>query len=65
MRQINREISMDKSELLSVIDAQYSLPKTKKNKQKWREIELFHDRYRLRQELKELGMTGEDELEMY
>jgi len=56
---------MDKSELLSVIDAQYSLPKTKKNKQKWREIELFHDRYRLRQELKELGMTGEDELEMY
>ncbi|MFT4941698.1 MAG: hypothetical protein ACI88A_004768 [Paraglaciecola sp.] len=56
---------MDNSELLSVIDAQYSPSKTKKTKQKWREIEVFHERYRLQQELKELGMTGEDELEMY
>ncbi|MFQ3236262.1 MAG: hypothetical protein ACI9C4_001833 [Paraglaciecola sp.] len=59
------EISMDKSELLSGIDAESRPSKTKKTKQKWREIEAIHDRYRLRQELKELGMTAQDELEMY
>lgn len=56
---------MDKSELLSVIDAESRPTKTKTTKQKWREIEAIHDRYRLRQELKDLGMTAEDELEMY
>ncbi|MFT6897510.1 MAG: hypothetical protein ACJA13_001917 [Paraglaciecola sp.] len=59
------EISMDKSELLSVIDTESRPSKTKTTKQKWREIEAIHDRHRLRQELQELGMTAQDELEMY
>jgi hypothetical protein len=59
------EISMDKSELLSVMDEEPRPSKTKSTKQKWREIEAIHDRYRLRQELEELGMTAQDELEMY
>lgn len=56
---------MDKSELLSVIDTESRPSKTKTTKQKWREIEAIHDRHRLRQELQELGMTAQDELEMY
>ena len=56
---------MDKTELLSVIDAESRPSRNKTAKRKWREIEAIHDRYRLRQELKELGMTSQDELEMY
>lgn len=65
MRQVKMEFSMDKSELLSVIDAESRPSKSKATKRKWREIEAIHDRYRLRQELQELGMTAKDELEMY
>jgi hypothetical protein len=54
---------MDKSELLSTLDSESRTSKTKNSKRKWREIEAIHDRYQLRQELRELGMPPEDELE--
>ena len=56
---------MDTSELLNVIDTESRPTKTKTTKRKWREIEAIHDRYKLRQELRELGMTQADELEMF
>ena len=54
---------MDKSELLSTLDSETKSSKSKANKRKWREIEAIHDRHQLRQELRELGMSIEDELE--
>jgi hypothetical protein len=60
---IKKEIKMDKSELLSTLDSETKSSKSKANKRKWREIEAIHDRHQLRQELRELGMSPEDELE--
>ncbi|MFT6991239.1 MAG: hypothetical protein ACJASL_003226 [Paraglaciecola sp.] len=54
---------MDKSELLSTLDSETKSSKNKANKRKWREIEAIHDRHQLKQELRELGMSPEDELE--
>jgi len=54
---------MDKSELLSTLDSETKSSKSKANKRKWREIEAIHDRHQLRQELRELGISPEDELE--
>jgi hypothetical protein len=54
---------MDKSDLLSTLDSETKLSKSKANKRKWREIEAIHDRHQLRQELRELGISPEDELE--
>jgi hypothetical protein len=54
---------MDKSDLLSRLDSESRSSKTKVAKLKWREIEAIHDRQRLRQELRDLGMSGEDESE--
>lgn len=54
---------MDKSDLLSTLDSPSKPNKTRTSKRKWREIEAIHDRYRLKQELRELGMSPEDELE--
>ena len=54
---------MDKSELLSTLDSETKSSKSKANKHKWREIEAIHDRHQLRQELRELGISPEDELE--
>ncbi|WP_158771306.1 DUF3545 family protein [Paraglaciecola sp. L1A13] len=56
---------MDTSELLTVIDNESRPSKTKTTKRKWREIETIHDHYKLRQELRELGMSQTDELEMF
>ncbi|WP_293746758.1 DUF3545 family protein [uncultured Paraglaciecola sp.] len=55
---------MDKSELLSTLDSETKSSKSKANKRKWREIEAIHDRHRLKLELRELGMSAEDELEL-
>jgi hypothetical protein len=54
---------MENSNIMSLVNAE-SRPskKNKTTKGKWREIEAIHDRYKLRQELKELGMSSEDEL---
>jgi hypothetical protein len=57
------ELVMNQSELLSSVNQQSRPTKTKNSKRKWREIEAIHDRYRLKQELRELGMSPEDELE--
>ncbi len=54
---------MDKSDLLSTLDSETKSSKSKANKRKWREIEAIHDRQRLKQELRELGMSPEDDLE--
>ena len=54
---------MEKSDLLSMLDSESRPAKNKPSKRKWREIEAIHDRYKLRQELQELGMSVEDELE--
>ena len=54
---------MNQSESLSSVNQQSRPTKTKNSKRKWREIEAIHDRYRLKQELRELGMSPEDELE--
>jgi hypothetical protein len=58
-----KEIQMDKSDLLSTLDSETKSSKSKVNKHKWREIEAIHDRHQLRQELRELGLSPEDELE--
>ncbi|MFT2090002.1 DUF3545 family protein [Paraglaciecola sp. 2405UD69-4] len=54
---------MDKSELLSTLDTENPTPKTKSSKRRWREIEAIRDRHQLKKELRELGMSPEDELE--
>ncbi|MCF2947655.1 DUF3545 family protein [Paraglaciecola aquimarina] len=54
---------MNKSDLLSSVNSETRNSKSKPAKRKWREIEAIHDRYRLKQELRELGMSPEDELE--
>ena len=53
---------MEDTNIMSLINAESRPSKTKTTKGKWREIEAIHDRYRLRQELKDLGMSSEDEL---
>ncbi len=58
-----KRFQMDKSELLSTLDSESRTPKTKNSKRKWREIEAIRDRHQLKQELRELGMSPEDELE--
>ena len=55
---------MDKSELMSTLDSETKASKNKATKRKWREIEAIHDKHRLKLELRELGMSLEDELEM-
>jgi hypothetical protein len=60
---IRKEIQMDKSDLLSTLDSETKSSKSKASKRKWREIEAIHDRHQLRQELRELGMSAEDELD--
>ncbi|MGJ8680618.1 DUF3545 family protein [Paraglaciecola sp.] len=54
---------MNKSDLSSSVNSESRNSKSKSSKRKWREIEAIHDRYRLKQELRELGMSPEDELE--
>ena len=54
---------MNKSELLSTVDSAPRNSKSKTTKQKCREIEAIHDRHRLSQELRELGMSPEDQLD--
>jgi hypothetical protein len=58
------EFIMSQSELLSSVEQESRPTKTKNSKRKWREIEAIHDRYKLKQELRELGMSPEDELEL-
>ncbi|MFT5676818.1 MAG: hypothetical protein ACI808_002767 [Paraglaciecola sp.] len=54
---------MEDNNIMSLINAESRPSKSKTTtKGKWREIEAIHDRYRLRQELQELGMSSEDEL---
>ena len=59
----NKESSVDKSELLSMLDIESRPAKTKNKKRKWREIEAIQDRYRLRKELEDMDMSLEAELE--
>lgn len=54
-----KEISVEKSNLLSMIDMETRSSKTKKKKRKWREIEAIHDQYRLQRELEEMDMLNE------
>ncbi|MFT4937567.1 MAG: hypothetical protein ACI88A_000584 [Paraglaciecola sp.] len=53
---------MEDINILSLVNAESRPSKSKTTKGKWREIEAIHDRYKLRQELQELGMSSEDEL---
>ena len=53
---------MEDTNIMSIVNAESRPSKNKTTKGKWREIEAIQDRYRLRQELKELGMSSEDEL---
>ena len=53
---------MDKSDLLSKIDAETRSSKSRKKKRMWREIEAIKDKYRLRKELEDMDMFNEYEL---
>ena len=54
---------MEDKNIMSLVNAESRPSKSKTTtKGKWREIEAIQDRYRLRQELQELGMSSEDEL---
>lgn len=59
---IKKEISVDKSELMSILDIESRPSKTKSKKRKWREIEAIHDRYKLEKELEALDTSLEAEL---
>ena len=58
-----KEISVDKNELMSMLDIETRPAKTKNKKRKWREIEAIQDRYRLQKELEDMDLSLEAELE--
>jgi hypothetical protein len=60
---IKKEITVDKSELLSILDIESRPSKTKSKKRKWREIEAIHDRYKLEKELQGMDTSLEAELD--
>jgi hypothetical protein len=58
----NKEIPVERSEILSIIDTESRPVKTKSKKRKWREIEAIHDQYKLEKELYDMDMNLEYEL---
>ena len=58
----DKEMPVERSELLSLIDTESRPVKTKSKKRKWREIEAIQDQYKLERELGDLDMNLEYEL---
>ena len=58
----DKEMPVERSELLSLIDTESRPVKTKSKKRKWREIEAIQDQYKLERELGGLDMNLEYEL---
>ena len=58
----DKEMPVDRSELLSLIDTESRPVKTTSKKRKWREIDAIKDQYKLERELGGLDMNLEYEL---
>jgi hypothetical protein len=58
----DKEMPVERSELLTLIDAESRPVKTKSKKRKWREIEAIQDKYKLERELYDMDMNLEYEL---
>ncbi len=53
---------MSNSEVISHLDPDTNVVKSKKKKRMWREIEALKDKYRLRKELQDMDIFNEKEL---
>ena len=58
----DKEIHVERAELMSIIDTESRPVKTKSKKRKWREIEAIQDKYKLERELCDLDTSLEHEL---
>ena len=59
----DKEMPVERSDILSIVDTESRPVKTKSKKRKWREIEAIHDKYKLQRELTEMDMSLEYELD--
>lgn len=53
---------MDKSDIMTTLDAETRSSKSRKKKRMWREIEAIKDKYKLRKELQDMDMFHDYEL---
>lgn len=58
----DKEMPVERSEIMSIIDKESRPVKTKSKKRKWREIEAIQDQYKLERELYDMDMNLEYEL---
>ena len=58
----DKEMYVERAELMSIIDTESRPVKTKSKKRKWREIEAIQDKYKLDRELCDLDTSLENEL---
>jgi hypothetical protein len=58
----DKEIHVERAELMSIIDTESRPVKTKSKKRKWREIEAIQDKHKLDRELCDLDTSLENEL---
>ena len=59
----DKEMPVERSDILSIVDTESRPVKTKSKKRKWREIEAIQDKYKLQRELTEMDMSLEYELD--
>ncbi len=59
---LDKEMPVERSEIMSIIDKESRPVKTKSKKRKWREIEAIQDQYKLERELYDMDMNLEYEL---
>jgi hypothetical protein len=58
----DKEMPVERSEIMSIIDKESRPVKTKSKKRKWRELEAIQDQYKLERELYDMDMNLEYEL---
>lgn len=58
----DKEMPVERSEIMSIIDTESRPVKTKSKKRKWREIEAIQDQYKLQRELSDLDTNLEYEI---
>lgn len=58
----DKEMPVERSEIMSIIDTESRPVKTKSKKRKWREIEAIQDQYKLQRELSDLDANLEYEI---
>lgn len=56
---------MSKSDVISHLDPDTNVVKSKKKKRMWREIEALKDKYKLRKELQDIDIFNEYEMQKF